>query len=85
MEILRYQEPNDHVIVELFVPKEGVTVDGRELSALPPSALDVLRSSRQTAASRPVTGVVLLRDRLKTDFVLSGAHVIELLVRRTGR
>lgn len=82
MELLRYEEPNDHVIVELFAPKEGLTVGGRELSALPPSALEVLTSSRQTAASGPVSGVVLLRKRLKTDYVLSGSHIIELVVRR---
>lgn len=84
MDILRYQEPNDHLMVELFALKEGVTVGGREFSALPPSALEVLRSSRQTAVGGPVSGVVLLRKRLKTDYVLSGAHVIELLVRQMG-
>lgn len=85
IEALAYQERNDHLIVELSVPKKGVTVEGAEMPSLPPSALEILRSSRQTRASLPVQGVVRIRKRIQTDFVISGRHTIEIKIDRNAR
>ena len=85
IEALTYQERNDHLIVELSVPKRGVTVEGAEMPSLPPSALEILRSSRQTRASLPVEGIVRIRKRIQTDFVISGRHTIELKIDRNAR
>jgi hypothetical protein len=85
IETLNYEERNDHLIVELVVPEKGVTVEGAEMPSLPPSALEILRSSRQTRASIPVEGVVRIRKRIQTDFVISGRHTIELKIDRNAR
>ncbi|MCK5329408.1 MAG: hypothetical protein KAR36_12460 [Candidatus Latescibacteria bacterium] len=85
IETLNYQERNDHLIVELVVPEKGVTVEGAEMPSLPPSALEILRSSRQTRASLSVEGVVRIRKRIETDFVITGRHTIELKIDRKAR
>jgi hypothetical protein len=85
IQTLNYQERNDHLIVELLVPEQGVTVEGAEMPSLPQSALEILRSSRQTRASLPVEGVVRIRKRIQTDFVISGRHTIELEIDRKAR
>ncbi|RKY70120.1 MAG: hypothetical protein DRP97_04280 [Candidatus Latescibacterota bacterium] len=82
---LNYEERNDHLIVELIAPQKGVTVEGAEMPSLPPSALEILRSSRQTRASLPVEGVVRIRKRIQTNFVISGRHTIELKIDRNAR
>ena len=83
--ILSYEERNDHLIVELFLPGAGLTVEGKELPALPGSVMAVLQGSRQTGQTDLVRGSTVARSEIKTDCVLSGAQSMALKISRSGR
>ena len=75
-------ERNDELIFELLSPKGGVTVEGREVSALPPSVLSALRLSRESGTIRPVRETVLERIRVRTEYVLFGSQTVSIYVDR---
>jgi len=83
--ILSAEERNDHLMVELFLPEAGLTVDGQELPVLPGSVMGVLQASRQTGQTHYVQGSTIARGEIKMDAVLSGAQTMALTVSRTGR
>ncbi len=68
---------NDDIVIEVALPTVGIEARGHVFRDLPPSALDLLRSS---TARR----LRLLRDhvqhRSKTDWVVSGSAVLALTV-----
>lgn len=82
LELLAQRERDDELVVELYRPEPGLTLDGRELPGLPPSARAILEQGRSAGRVGPVQGRVLLRQRLRTAYVLSGEQTLELTVRR---
>jgi len=82
LELLAYQERDDELILELFRREESLTVDGRELPGLPPSARAILEGGNSAGHLGPVHGQVVLRQRRRTDYVLSGEQTLELTVRK---
>jgi hypothetical protein len=71
---------NDEMVVELIGPPQGVSVDGRELRGLPPSVLAALRGPASSGTVGPVRQGVLHRQRIKTDYVLSGSHTVAIAI-----
>ncbi|MDP6699752.1 MAG: hypothetical protein QGH25_08885, partial [Candidatus Latescibacteria bacterium] len=71
----------DELVIELFRPGSGFTLDGRELPDLPPSARAVLSAERSAGRLGPVQGEVLLRRTVATNYVLAGEQSLELTVR----
>ena len=82
LEVLDYHERNDELIVELYRKEESLTVDGRELPGLPPSARFILEQGNSSGRLGPVHGRVIQRQRVRTDYVLSGEQSLELMVRK---
>ena len=82
LEVLDYHERNDELIVELYRQEESLTVDGRELPGLPPSARFILEQGNSSGRLGPVHGRVIQRQRVRTDYVLSGEQSLELMVRK---
>jgi hypothetical protein len=80
--LLGQQERDDDLIVELYRPESGLTLDGRELPGLPPSARAVLDQERSAGRVGPIKGRVLLRQRVRTTYVLAGEQSLELNLRR---
>jgi hypothetical protein len=83
--LLGRAERNDRLILELLSQKGGVTVDGREMPALPPSVLSAYRLSRQAGAVEPVGQTVLQQVRMPTDYVLSGSQAALIFVDREAK
>jgi len=77
---LQESEMNDNIIVEIFVPKTGMTVKGEELPALPLTAISIIDSSNQAGNSTPTLGTTFLKERIKTDYVLIGNAVLLLTI-----
>ena len=73
---------NNEMVVELLSGAQGVTIEGREVSRLPPSVLSVLRFSRSSDVVKQVRQTVVQRARIPTDYVLSGSQVVVLNVNR---
>ena len=70
------------MIVDLLSSKRGVTVEGREVPALPPSVLSALRFSRDSGDVKRVKQTVLHRKRIPTDYVLTGSQTVVIYVDR---
>ena len=85
LDLLAYEERNDELIVELISPDRGVTVQAQELPSLPLSMLFVLDGSERPRATRPVSGHVLARRQVRTDYVLSGGRTLRITVDRHAR
>lgn len=82
LELLARDARDDELIFELYRGAPGLTVDGRELPALPPAARAILSSDSSVGHLGPVHGQVVLRRRLRTDYVLSGEQTLELTIRK---
>jgi hypothetical protein len=79
---IREEESNNDLIVELFAPKVGVTIRDQELPALPLTAFSVINSAKQTGTSGLTRGTTFLRQRIQTDYVISGSATLLLNIDR---
>lgn len=82
LELLGHDERDDDLVVELYRPEPGLSLEGRELPALPPSARAVLDQEHSAGRVGPIAGRVLLRRQVHTAFVLAGEQSLEINVRR---
>ena len=78
LELMEYHERNDELIVELYRSGPSLTLEGRELPGLPPSVRSILEEERSSGHLGPVHGQVVLRKRIRTEYVLSGAQTLDL-------
>jgi hypothetical protein len=85
LQILSSEEKNNTLIVQLFGPEKGLTVEAREMPSLPASILAVMESSKQTGQIGSVAGTVIAKKQIGTDFVLSGSYSVPLEVSRESK
>lgn len=79
---LEKKESNNQIVVELFLPRQGAMVQGRELPCPPPSILSVIRPHKQTGEVYLTEGISLLRQRLFTNYVVRGSETLNLIIIR---
>ncbi len=79
---IREEESNNDIIVEIFSPKLGVTIRDQELPALPLTALSVMSSRKQAGGSGFTRGTTFLKQRIHTDYVVSGSAMLLLNIDR---
>lgn len=84
IELLKRGESNTDIIMELFVPEPGLTVQGKEFENLPPSVMSVMNTAKQFGKSGYTTGTTLHIDKVSTDYVISGSGIIRLVVDRNA-
>lgn len=73
---------NDRLYVRLYRSSPGVVIAGEEMSALPPSMLEIHNSGKSTGTSRPLSNVIHLEREMEiTRFILEGLKTIQLNVR----
>ncbi len=78
VEILQEGEKNNEIAVRLFLPRGGITVQGKELPSLPGSLISIMSSSRETGIGR-LTGEI--SRRIPTRWVVSGCHQLVIKVK----
>lgn len=84
IELLQRGERNSDIIMELFVPEPGLTVQGEEFENLPPSVMSVMNTAKQAGDSGYTSATTLQIDRVGTDYVISGSGIIRLVVDRNA-
>ncbi len=84
VELLQRGENNTNIIMELFVPEPGLTVQGKEFAHLPPSVMSVMNTAKQIGNSGYTTGTTLHVDKTSTDYVVSGSGIIRFVVDRNA-
>ena len=72
----------DDLVIELFRPEAAMSVDGRELPGLPPSAYAVLSADAGSGRVAPVSGRVVARSQVRTRYALAGERTLPLEIRR---
>ncbi len=85
VELLQRGESNSDVILELFVPQPGLTVQGQEFSDLPTSVMSVMNTAQQVGESGYTMGTTLEIDKVATDYVIFGSGIIRFVVDRNAR
>ena len=84
VELLQRGENNSYIIMELFVPQPGLTVQGEEFAHLPPSVMSVMNTAKQIGNSGYTVGTTLHVDKLSTDYVISGSGMMRFVVDRNA-
>ena len=84
VELLKRGENNTEVIMELFVPEPGLTVQGEEFAHLPPSVMSVMNTAKQIGNSGYTAGTTLHIDKMPTDYVVYGSGMIRFVVDRNA-
>ena len=85
LELLKREENNSNIILELSVPQPGLTVQGEEFSNLPPSVMSVMNTAKQVVGNSGYTsGTALHVDKVSTDYVISGNGFIRFVVDRNA-
>ncbi len=85
VELLQLDERNTDVILELFVPKPGLTVQGEEFANLPTSVMSVMNTAKQLGQSGYTTSTRLQRNKISTDYVISGSGFMRFAVDRNAQ
>jgi hypothetical protein len=78
------EESNSDMIIQLFAQKVGVTIGDQELPALPLTTFSVMRSPRQTGDSGFTRGTTFLKQRVRTEYVVSGSEALLLNIDRNA-
>ena len=84
IKLLQRGERNSDIIMELFLPEPGLTVQGEEFENLPPSVMSVMNTAKQTGNSGYTSATTLQIDKVATDYVISGGGIIRLVVDRNA-
>ena len=84
VELLQRGENNSEIIMELFVPEPGLTVQGKEFAHLPPSVMSVMNTAKQIGNSGYTMGTTLHIDKVSTDYVIYGSGMIRFVVDRNA-
>ena len=85
VELLKRENNNTDIILELSIPQPGLTVQGQEFSNLPPSVMSVMNTAKQVVGNSGYTsGTALNVDKMSTDFVVSGSGIIRFVVDRNA-
>lgn len=84
VELLKRGENNTEIIMELFVPEPGLTVQGEEFAHLPPSVMSVMNTAKQIGNSGYTMGTTLHIDKVPTDYVIYGSGMIRFVVDRNA-
>ena len=80
IKVLQRNESSTDIILELFLPKPGLTVQGEEFSDLPTSVMSVMNTGKQVGESGYTQGTTLQRDKVSTNYVIFGSGDLELVV-----
>jgi SpoIVB peptidase S55 len=75
---------NDELLVQLYCEGASLSLDGRELPGLPPSARAVLQATASAGRLEPTHGRIIAQARLGTEYVLTGEQSVELTVERSA-
>ena len=84
IKLLQQEENNNDIILELFVPKVGMTVQGEEFPELPVSMLSVMSAPTQSGEGGPTRGTTLHFEKVTTPYVVSGSRFLRFTVDRNA-
>ena len=85
LKLLQRDENNAAIILELFVPESGLTVQGEEFAHLPPSVMSVMHTANRVGNTGYTMGTTLHVDKKHvTDYVILGSGRLQFVVDRNA-
>ncbi len=84
IKLLQREENNNDIILELFVPKIGMTVQGQEFPNLPVSMLSVMSAPTQSGEGGFTRGTTLHFEKVTTPYVVSGSQFLRFTIDRNA-
>ncbi len=84
IKLLQREENNSDIILELFVPRVGMTVQGEEFPELPVSMLSVMSTPTQSGEGGPTRGTTLHFEKVTTPYVVSGSRFLRFTIDRNA-
>ena len=84
IQLLQYDPSNSNIILEIFIPKIGMTVQGQEFPELPLSMLSVMSSPSQSGEGGYTRGTTLHIENVPTEYVISGGHFVRFTIDRNA-
>ena len=85
VKLLQRGESSSDLIVELFIPKFGMTVQGEEFPEPPVSMLSVMNSQTQSGEGGYTRGRTLHTEKTSTGYVLAGSRFLRIMVNRSAQ
>ena len=85
IKLFQREENNRDIILELFVPKVGMTVQGEEFPELPVSMLSVMSTPTQSGEGGPTRGTTLHFEKVTTPYVVSGSRFLRFTIDRNAQ
>ena len=82
VQLIREEERNDDIIIELYAPKVGITIRNQELPALPLTTFSVMNSRKQAGGSSFTRGTTFSKQRIRTNYAISGSAMMFLNIDR---
>jgi len=83
MKLLQRGESRNNIIIEIYIPRVGMTVQGEEMPELPLSMLSVMTHRTQTEGGF-TKGTTLLREKLPTTYFISGGASLRIVIDRNA-
>ncbi|MCZ6680892.1 MAG: hypothetical protein O7E52_27000 [Candidatus Poribacteria bacterium] len=84
IKLLQREENNSDIILELFVPRIGMTIQGEEFPELPVSMLSVMSSPTQSGEGGFTRGTTMHFEKVPTPYVVSGAQFLRFRIDRNA-
>ena len=84
IKLLQRGENNSDIVMELYVPKRGMTIQGAEFSGLPLSAMSVMSSPTQVGEGGFTLSTTLHIDKVSTNYVISGSGFVRFTIDRNA-
>jgi len=82
LSILEKRRKNNHLYIQIQIRDKGLILEGEELTALPPSIMNVMNSTSTNGASNKLLNRVLFEESVPTNFVISGAKRINVRIKQ---
>ena len=84
IQLLQYDPSNSNILLEIFIPKIGMTVQGQEFPELPLSMLSVMSSPSQSGEGGYTRGTTLHIENVPTKYVISGGQFVRFTIDRNA-
>ncbi|MBN2412025.1 hypothetical protein JXQ31_10070 [candidate division KSB1 bacterium] len=82
LSILEKRRKNNNLYIQIQIRDTGLLLEGEELSALPPSVMNVMNSAGTNGATNKLLNRVLFEESVPTDYVISGAKRIIVRIKQ---
>ena len=85
VKLLQRGESHLDLILEIFIPRIGMTVQGQEFPDLPVSMLSVMNTQTQVGEGGYTRGRTLHVEKTETKYVISGSRFLRFNVDRRAQ